>query len=144
MKILCPESSLWTAPNWPEVHKMTMTSTSISFDVVLFLSSSLGTGRSFMSISSLVPELRQFFFTRDWPEIRKSEIPPSEFCLISADWSELWVPHLAGMSLIECYWLPQNSRVIAFTVLDLLREIQLGGGKITPLPHPFRLGLTDL
>ena len=43
------------------------------FDVVLFLLSSLVTGRSFMSISSLVLELSQFSFIRDWPEIRKSE-----------------------------------------------------------------------
>ena len=45
----------------------------------LFLLSSLVTGRSFMSISSLVLELWQFSFIRDWPEIRKSEIPPSDF-----------------------------------------------------------------
>ena len=56
-----------------------MTSLSIFFNVVLFLSSSLVTGLSFMSISSLVMELWQFTFIRDWPEIRKSEIPP--FCL---------------------------------------------------------------
>ena len=44
------------------------------------------------------------------------------------------------MSLIECYWMHQNSRVIAFTVFELLRENQLGGGKINPQP-PLRLGL---
>ena len=33
------------------------------------------TGQSFMSISSLVLELWKFSFTRDWSEIRKSEIP---------------------------------------------------------------------
>ena len=44
------------------------------FDAVLFLLSSLVTGPSFMSISSLVLELWQFSFIRDWPEIRKSEI----------------------------------------------------------------------
>ena len=56
-----------------------MTSSSHFFDVALFLLSSLVTGSSFMSISSLVLELWQFSFIRDWPEIRKSEIPPSEF-----------------------------------------------------------------
>ena len=33
----------------------------------------------------------------------------------------------------------QNSRVTAFTVLELLREKQLGGGKITPTPHPTQI-----
>ena len=28
-------------------------------------------------------------FIRDWAEIWKSEIPPSEFCTISGDWGEL-------------------------------------------------------
>ena len=135
MQTLCPESGLRTAPNWPEFQKMTMTSqfsdmtsTSNFFDVVLFLLSSLVTGPSFMSISSLVLELWQFSFIRDWPETRKSEIPPSEFCLISGDWDKLWIPNLARMSLIECYWMLHNYRVTAFTVFELLRENQLGRG----------------
>ena len=53
---------------------------------------------------------------------RNPEIPPSEFCPISGDWGELWIPNLAQMSLIECYWMLQNSRVMAFTVFELLRE----------------------
>ena len=73
------------------------------FDVVFFLLSSLVTGPSFKSISSLVLELWQFSFIRDWPEIRKSEIPLSEFCPISGDWVKLWIPNVAQMSLIECY-----------------------------------------
>ena len=80
------------------------------------------------------------FFIRDWPEIRKSEIPPSEFFPMSGDWAELWIPNLTQMSLIECYWMLQNSRVTAFTVLELLRENQLRGVK---LPPP-RLGLLRL
>ena len=145
MQTLCPESCLKTAPNWAKIRKMTMTSqfsdmtsTSNFFDVILFLLSSLVTGPSFMSISSLVLELWQFSFIRDWPEIRKSEIPPSEFCPISGDWDELWIANLARMSLIECYWMLQNSRVTAFTgftVFELLMENQLGG-KITPLTPP--------
>ena len=103
------------------------------FDVVLFLLSILVTGPSFMSISSLVLELWQFSFIRDWPEIRKLEIPPSEFCPIPGDQGNLWVPNLALMSLIGYYWMLQNSKVTAFTVLELLRENQLRG-KIT---HPF-------
>ena len=73
------------------------------------------------------------FFIRDWPEIRKLEIPPSEFCPIPGDQGNLWVPNLALMSLIGYYWMLQNSKVTAFTVLELLRENQLRG-KIT---HPF-------
>ena len=145
MQGLCPESGLRTAPNWPEFRKMTMTShfsdmtsTWTFLDVVLFLLSNLVTDRSFMSISSLVLELWQFFFIRDWPEIWKSEIPPSDFCSISGDWGELWVPNLARMSLIECYWMLQNSRVTAFTVLELLRENHLGG-KIIPPPTQIRV-----
>ena len=127
MQTLCPESGLRTAPNWPEIRTMTMmsqffdmTSTSNFFDVALFLLSSLVTGRGFMSISSLALELWQFSFIKDWPEIRNLEIPPSEFCPISGYWDELWVPNLARMSLINCYWMLQNSRVTAFTVEELL------------------------
>ena len=54
-----------------------MTSSSNFFDVALFLLSSLITGPSFMSISSMVLELWQFSFIRDWPEFRKLEISPS-------------------------------------------------------------------
>ena len=116
-----------------------LTWTSNFFDLVLFLLLSLVTGPKFMSISSLVLELWQFSFIRDWAEIWRSEIPSFEFCPISGDWSELWTPHLARMSLIECYWMLQNSRVTTFTIFELLRENQVGG-KITP-PHTPRLGL---
>ena len=143
MKTLCPESGLRTAPNWPKIRKMTMTSqfsdmtsSSIFFEVVLFLLSSLGTGPSFMSISSLVLELWQFYFIRDWPKIQKSEILPSGFCPISGDGGELWIPNLARMSLkniTECCNMPG---VTGFTVFELLRENQLErGGKITPLHY---------
>ena len=132
MQTLCPESGLRTAPNWLKIRKMTMTSqfpnmTSSSnfFGLVLFLLSSLVTGPSFMSIASLVLELWQFSFIRDWTEIWKLKILPSEFCLISGDWGELWTPNVERMSLIECYWMLQNSRVTAFTVFELLRENEL-------------------
>ena len=115
------------------------------FDVVLFLLSSLVTGPRFMSISSLVLELWQFLFIRDWPEIWKSEIPTSEFFSISGDWGELWISNLARMSLIECYRMLQSSRVTAFAIFELLTEHQLGGGKITHPPpllaHLPRLGV---
>ena len=143
MQTLCPESGLRTAPNWPKIRKMTMTSqfpditsSSTFCDVVLFLLSGLVTGPSFMSISSLVLELWQFSLIRDRPKIRKSEIPPSETSPISGDWGELWIPNLARMSVIKCYWMLQNSRFTAFTFFELLREKQLGEGKITPPSHP--------
>ena len=121
-----------------------MTSTSKVFDVVFFLMSNLVTGQNFMSISSLVMELWQFSFMRDWQEILKSEIQPSEFCPISGDWGKLWVPNLARMSLTEFYWMLQNSKVTAFAVLELLRENQLGRSKITAPPTTPRLGLKDV
>ena len=142
MQTLCLESGPRTAPNWPEIQTMTMmsqfsdmTSTSNFFDVALLLLSSLVTDRGFMSVSSLALEFWQFSFLKDWPEIRKLEIPPSEFCPISGYWHELWVPNLARMSLINCYWMLQNSRVTAFTVDELLRENQLGGGVKLPSTH---------
>ena len=91
------------------------------FDLFFFLFSILVTGPSFMSISSLVLDLWQFSFIREWPEIRKSEIPLPEFCSISGDWSELWILTLSQMSLMECYWMVRNSRFTTFTVLELLR-----------------------
>ena len=94
----------------------------------MFLLSSLVTGTSFKSILSLVLEFWQFLFIRDWPEIWKSEIPPSEFCSLSGDWGKLRTPSLVRTSLIKCYWMLQNARVTAFTVSELLRENQQGWG----------------
>ena len=70
------------------------------FDVVLFLLSSLVTSTSFMLISSLVLELWQFSFIRDWPEIQKLEIPPSAFCWICEECGELEIPNLALIFLM--------------------------------------------
>ena len=100
-----------------------MTSSSKLFDVVLFLLSSLVTGPSFMSISSLVLELWQFSFIRDWSEIRKSEYPRLSFAqFLEAVASELGIPNLARMSRTKYYWMLQNVRVTAFTISELLRE----------------------
>ena len=60
----------------------------------------------------------------DWPEIRKLEIPSSEFCPISEDWGKLGVPNLAETPLIKCCWVLRNTRVAAFTVSKLLRKNQ--------------------
>ena len=97
------------------------------FDVVLFLMSSLVTGRSFATISSLVLDLWQFSFIKDWPEFWKSEKTPSEFCPIFGDWGELGIPNSARRSLMKCYWTLHNARFTAFTVFELLRENQKGG-----------------
>ena len=105
-----------------------MTSSSIFFEVDVFLFWSLVTDPSFMSILWLVLELAQFLFINDWPEIWKSEIPPSEFWQISGDWDELGIPHLARMSLIKSYWTLKNARVTTFAVSELFRKNQLGGG----------------
>ena len=128
-----PESGFQIAPNWPQIGKTAMTSqfsgmtsSSIFFNVVLFLLSSLVSGPSFMPMSWLVQESWQFLFIRDWPEIWKSEIPPSEFWPIFGDWGKLWIPNLARMSLIKPYQMLQDARVSAFTVSELLREKQQG------------------
>ena len=93
------------------------------------LSSSLFTGPSFMSISSLVLVLWQFSFIRDWPEIRKLEIPPSGFCPISGDWDKLGTQNLARMFQIKCYRILQNTRVTALPFLSYYIKTNRGGRK---------------
>ena len=137
METLCPESSFWTAPNWPKIRKVTMmsqfsemTSTSIFFEVVVFLLSSLVTGPSFMSISWLVLELWQFSFIRDWPEIRKSEIPTSEFCPLSEDWSKFGA-NVSNRMLLNAAKF-QGYSFYRFWVIK--RKPTGGWGKITTSP----------
>ena len=75
------------AVNWKSNNDVTISDMKSSpnlFNFVSFLLSSLVANPSFMSIPSLVLELRQFLFVRDSPEIRKSEEPPSEFILQNA------------------------------------------------------------
>ena len=52
---------------------------------------------------------------RDWPESRKSKIPPPEFCPLFGDWDELWIPTLTLMSLKKCDWMIQNGSGTTFT-----------------------------
>ena len=82
---------------------------------------------NFMSISWLFLELWQFTFKRDWPEIRKSEIPPSEFRPLSGDWVESEMANLAWMSLTKFYWM-------LLVLSYLLRQKQKGGELLPPLP----------
>ena len=112
-------------------HKlMTWYNHQIFFDGVFFLLSSLVTGPSFMSISSLVLEFWQFSFTRDWPEIRKSEISTSEFSQYletgASQRCQIW--HKCFLwNVTECCKMP-DARVTAFTVLELLMRNQQGRG----------------
>ena len=109
-----------------------ITSRSNLFDVVLFLLWSLVNGPSFMLISSLVLELWQFSFIRDWPEIRKSETLPSKFCPIFGDWDKLGIPNLTPVSLIKCYWMAQNA-MYRFWVIKGKPIGEGGEGKIIHL-----------
>ena len=103
------------------------------FYVNMFLLPSLLTDYlSFMSISLLLFTLWLFSFVRDWPEIQKSEIHLSEFCMISGDWGELWTSNLVGTSLMKRYWMLKNARITAFTVPELLRENQQGVKLLSP------------
>ena len=106
------------------------------FEGVLFLLSSLVTGPSFMSISSLVLWLWQLSFIRDWPEIRITRL---EFSPISGHRGKLGIPDLVWISLIKFYWMLQNGRVTAFTVSELLRENRQ---RRWNYPSPPRLRLT--
>ena len=116
-----------------------MRSSSKFFDVALFLSSSLVIGASFISLLSLVLDLSEFSFMRNWPEIRKSEIPQSEFCPISGDWNQLQIPNLARMCLVRCYWMLQNSKMgYSFDHFWVIKGKPTGRGndKIAPLLYP--------
>ena len=107
------------------------------FGVLLILLSSVITGPSFMSILSMVLELWQFSFTRNWPETQK--IPPV-WVLLNI-WVDLGIPTLAQMSLIKCQCLLQIDRVTTLTISELIRVTQhrtIGGG-INYQPHTILL-----
>ena len=77
-------------------------------------------------------EVMIIFFVRNWPEIWKSEQPPSEFCTISGDWDDSGLLNLTRMFLMKCYWKLHNTRGLAFTVCELLRENQQMYRKLPP------------
>ena len=79
----------------------------------MFLLSSLVIGLSFIWILQLFPELWQFSFMSNWPEIHKLEILTSEFCPISGDWDELGMPNLAGVSLMKNHCMLQKAKITA-------------------------------
>ena len=113
-------------------------------DDALFFLSSLVTGSSFMSLSFLFLEFWQFLLIKDWTDIKKLEIPPSEFVPISGDWGELEIPNLARTSLLKCSWMLQNVRATVFTVSELLTENQQGGEWEVKIPYPPRLWLKPM
>ena len=89
------------------------------FDIVLFLLSSLITGIRFISISSLILDLWQFPFIKDWAEIEKSEILPSEFFQIYGDWGELGISSLARVSLIK------KKKIIIIIIIMMIMIIKI-------------------
>ena len=105
---------------------------------LVHITSILVTGPSFMSILSLVLELWQFSFIRDWPEIRKSEIPPSEFCLISKDWGESEIPNLVQNEMLLNASKCQGFSFYCFWVI---KGKSAGRVKSTTPSPPPRLGL---
>ena len=120
-----------------------MTSSSNFFDVALFLLLSLVTGRSFISISSLLLELWQFSFIKDWPEIQTLETPPSEFLLNIWRLGRVRDTKFGTNVSNKMLWMLQNAKVTAFIVSELLRENQQGvGGKITT-PTQIKVKLSD-
>ena len=87
-----------------------MTSSWNFLDVAVFLLSSLVTGPSFMPISWLVVELRQFSFITDWPEIQKQEIHLSQFFPTSGDWGKLRMQKMVQTYLIKNWSFHQFSK----------------------------------
>ena len=90
------ESGFRIPPNWPKTRKNENDVTIFRHVVIinffwcfLFLLSILFTGRSFMSISSLVLELWQLSSIRDWPEIQKWKY----LCLSFSQYLETWASY---------------------------------------------------
>ena len=142
MQTLCQESGLRTAQNWQKDPKNDNGVTIFWHDVIVklfwrcFISLVKFSDWSKFHINIIAGSgIMTIFFYKGCPEIRQSEISQSEFCPISGDCSKLWIPNLAGMSLIECYWMLKNVMVTAFAVFELLRENQLGGEFSIPHSH---------
>ena len=113
------------------------------FGIALFLLSHLVTGPSFVSMSSMVLELWQFPFIRDWLEIKKLEIPPSVFCPISRGWSELGIPNLTWAFLnatVKCYWMLQNPDYNLYCFWLIKGKTNRGEGNYPP-PTQIRVNL---
>ena len=88
----------------------------------MFLLLSLVTGLSSIWISLMVPKLWKLSFVRDWPEIRKLEIPTPHFCPISGDWGKLRMQNLARIFLTKIHWMLQKARITAFPSQTTVRK----------------------
>ena len=103
-------------------------------------------GPSFLLMLPLVLELWKFSFTRNWPEIRKSEIPPSEFCQTSGDWEEL--PNIRNTKFgakVSNKMLLNAAKCQCCSVYHLwvITGKPTGGLQLHPYPAPTRLGLME-
>ena len=105
-----PESGFRIAPNWSTNQKNDNDAIICRHDVIVkffwrpfFFLSSLVTGPSFMSISSLVLN----FWLLYEGLIRNLEFGNTSVWVfpISGDWGELGIPKFARLSLTKCYWM---------------------------------------
>ena len=110
-----------------------MASSPIFFDVFLFFLPSFSRSKFYVNAMIGSGVITIFVYKG---LTGNSEIGNTSVCVlpIAGDWDELGILSFAQMSLIKCYWMLQNARVLAFTVFDLLRENQQRS-KITP-NHP--------
>ena len=106
------------------------------FFLTLFPLSSLVTGPSFMSISSLFLELWQFSFISDWPEIQKRKYPRLSF---AQNLGRGWVKDTKVGTNVSNKMLHmlQNARVTVFIIYELLRKNQQEKGDVNLTPSPF-------
>ena len=116
-----------------------MTSASNFSDIVVFLLSSLVTGPSSSQYHDWLWSYDNFLFLKDWPEVWKSEIPPSGFCPISGDWDELGIPNLARISLIKSYRMLKKSQGYSSYRFWVIKGKTIGGIALIKIPP--RLGL---
>ena len=135
-----PESGSQIAPTWPQIGKITimsqfsdMTSSSKFFDVVLFLLWSLITGLSFMSIPSLVVELWQFSFIRDW----NTEIENTPLWVLPNIWRLGQVGDSKFGTKVSNKILLNAAKCqgCSFHVFWVIKAKRTGGSKITPPPN---------
>ena len=120
-----------------------MTSSSDFFGNVLLLLSSSDTGPSFMSISSLVLELWQFLFIRDWAEIGNTPIwvLPNIWRLGRVRNIKFGTNFSNKLSLNAAKW--QGYSLYRFWVIE--GKLTGGGGRVKlPTPPPLRLGFKIL
>ena len=115
--------------------QFTKMTSSLIFDVPVFVLSILVIGPSFMSISWLILELWPFSFIKDWPETRKSETHLCDFCPVSRERRELGILKLARMRLMKYYWILKNARVTSFTISELLKENQKQRKEVKIAPY---------